>query len=164
MSRKIDWKSKQDPDYRDKLRLVGKRLPKDAYEGLQNLDRLVTSTPIRGNSPTGARRPLTDDEYRQQISDTKRSVENFLDTNVTESSNLTPLDTSAILHDGFNTNDSEGLVDVFSETFWSVSDSITNMADIKDFEHAKEQIAILTENLRKHKEQISELQLQHKDE
>ena len=164
MSKKIDWKSKQDPEYRDKLRNVGKRLPRTAFEGLQNLERVLTSTPIRGNSPTGVRRPLTDDEYRQQISDVTRSVENFLSTNDTESSSLTPLDTSAILHAGINTNDSEGLVDVYSESFWSVSDSITNMADVKDLETAKAQIAILADTIQKREEQIVEMQDHYKSE
>jgi len=116
MSKKIDWKSRQDPEYKDKLRSVGKRLPKPVFEGLQNLERVLTSTPIRGNSPTGVRRPLTDDEYRQQISDVTRCVENFLSTNNSESSSLTSLeDASAVLHAGANTDESEGLVDVYSE-------------------------------------------------
>ena len=165
MSKKIDWKSRQDPEYKDKLRSVGKRLPKPVFEGLQNLERVLTSTPIRGNSPTGVRRPLTDDEYRQQISDVTRSVENFLSTNDSESSSLTSVDdASAVSHAGANTDDSEGLVDVYSESFWSVSDSITNMEEIKDLESAKAQIAILADTIQKREEQMVQMQDHYKSE
>ena len=165
MSKKIDWKSRQDPEYKDKLRSVGKRLPKPVFEGLQNLERVLTSTPIRGNSPTGVGRPLTDDEYRQQISDVTRCVENFLSTNNSESSSLTSVeDASAVLHAGANTDDSEGLVDVYSESFWSVSDSITNMDEIKDLESAKAKIAHLADTLQKREEQMVQLEDHYKSE
>ena len=49
------------------------------------------------------------------------------------------------------------------ESFWSVSDSITKMEEIKDLEQAKDYITELTDSLEQHKSELQTIQQQHRD-